>query len=197
MKPDLLQNLSARALAGIRRAIRNHKFEFTPTGIFLPSEKAVLAGTFTHDVNGLDMQVDHNLVTTEGRNHILDAVLHGSAQIPTWYVALFAGNVTPAATWTGANFAANSTEFTNYTESTRQEYVEGAAASGVTNNYASKAAFTIGVGGGTVYGGAILSSNVKAGVTGICLASSRFTNSRLTEEADVLNIGYQLSLTSS
>lgn len=193
---ETLNDLSARAKAGLLRSLRNHRYEETPDGFFLPKERVLVRGLFVHSLNGGEPEYDTNLVVTEGRNHMLNVVLSGASQVATWYVALFASNVTPQATWTAANFVANATEFTAYDEATRPEYVETAASAGAINNYSNKAAFTVNA-SGTVYGGAILSSSVKSGSSGVLLASARFTNSRAVEDDDLLQIGYQLSLTST
>ncbi|MGH7291628.1 MAG: hypothetical protein ACREJT_10490, partial [Myxococcota bacterium] len=126
-----------------RRAIENHKYELTEDGdVFMPSQKLFVGGFFVTSVNGGAAEAHKNLVPLEGRNHILDVLLHGAAQVSPWYVALFSGNVTPQPGWTGANFAANATEYTGYTESTRVAYDEGAASNGQTDNLNSEAGFT-------------------------------------------------------
>jgi hypothetical protein len=197
MRPETLNDLSARAKAGLMRSLRNHGYEEAPNGLFLPKERVTIGGVFYHSLNGGPLEgPDRNLVVTEGRNHILNVALNNQAQNATWYVALFANNVVPQATWTGANFNANAGEFTGYAETSRPAYNEAAAVAGAIDNYASKASFTINA-AGTVYGGAILASNVKAGTSGVLLAAARFSNVRAVEIDDLLQIGYQISLTSA
>lgn len=197
MRPETLNDLSARAKAGLMRSLRNHGYEETPDGLFMPKERVFIGGVFYNSLNGGPLEgPDRNLVVTEGRNHILNTVFNNQAQNATWYVALFSNNVTPQATWTGANFNANAGEFTGYSEATRPEYNEAAASAGALDNFASKASFTI-TAAGTVYGGAILSSSAKAGTGGVLAASARFSNARAVEIDDVLQIGYQITLTSA
>lgn len=180
----------------VRRALSNHHYEKTVEGILLPNGIKI-GGQFGHQVNGGPMIWEPNLVVNEGLNHILDVVLHNQAQIPTWFVALFGGNVTPLATWTAANFTSLSTEFTNYDEATRPEYVEAAAASQSISNTASKAVFTIATGGGTVYGAALISSSVKSGVAGKLFAATRFATQRTLDATDLLNVAYTVGASST
>lgn len=183
-------------------ALRNHHYEVSEAGIHFPKQRAFASGVYTHNVNGLDERADGNIVVTEGLNHMLDVVLHGTTAVATWYFGLFSANVTPAATWTAANFTANSTEITSntegYSETTRQAFVEAAASAGSTNNTASKAAFTIATATSiTIWGAGLLSSNVKGGTTGTLLSSAKFSASRTVYNTDVFNLGYTITLTSS
>ena len=193
MSIETFNKLTARARNGIRRSLRNHKYEHAPEGIFLPKEGVLLRGLMVHSLNGGEPEYDTNLVVEQGRNYLLDTALHNQAQIANWYVALFAGNVTPQLSWTAANFAANATEFVAYAETARPAYDEGAAASGAIDNFASKAAFNIND-EGTVYGGAIISASGKSATTGKLLAAARFNNARDVQTDDLLQIGYQIAL---
>lgn len=183
-------------------ALRNHQYEISDAGVHFPKQGAIVSGLYTHDVNGQDVRDDHNIVVTEGLNHILDVALHATTPVTTWYFALFSANVTPVNTWTAANFTANATEITSntegYSETTRQAFVEAAASAGSTNNTASKAAFTIATATSiTVWGAGLLSSNVKGGTTGTLLSSAKFSAARTLYNTDVFNLGYTLTLTSS
>lgn len=181
----------------LRRALRNMHYELTENGaVFLPKQKLTLGGCFVHDVNGQDYQVDPNLIVNEGLNDVLDVYLHNQAQIATWYVAPFTGNVTPLATWTAANYTSNSTELTAYDEATRVAFVEAAAASQSISNLASKAAFTINA-TVTVYGAALISASAKSATTGKLFAATRFATSRNLVDDDILNIGYTISASST
>jgi hypothetical protein len=186
-----------RLFSELRRALRNHHWERSASGIVFPASKLVASGLFVTDVNGRDVREDPNLVVNEGLNAMLDIMLHASTQITTWYVSLSSGNVSPAATWTAANYVANATEFTTYTETVRQTYVEAAASSQSTTNSASKAAFTIDTGGGSVWGAAIQSVSTKSGTTGTLFCAAKFSAVRTLVATDVLSIAYTVSLTSS
>ena len=184
-------------------ALRNHQYEVTDEGgVLFPKQGAIVSGVYTHNINGSDERVDSNIVVTEGMNHILDVVLHGTTAVATWYFGLFSANVTPVSTWTAANFTANATEITSntegYSETTRQAFVEAAASAGSINNTASKAAFTIATATSiTVWGAGLLSSNVKGGTTGTLMSAAKFSAARTLYDTDVFNLGYTLSLTSS
>lgn len=183
-------------------ALRNHQYEVSDAGIHFPKQKVIAAGVYAHAVNGMDEREDGNIVVTEGLNHMLGVVLNGVTAIPTWYFALFSANVTPVNTWTAANFTANATEITSntegYSETTRQAFVEAAAASGSINNIANKAAFTIATATTvTVWGAGLMSSSAKGGTTGTLMSAAKFSAARTLYNTDVFNLGYTLSLTSS
>lgn len=198
MKGEIVKDFMRRFGPSIRRAIRNFKYEMTEGGILVGGQSGLLiGGRFGVSVNDGPMEWDKNLIVNEGLNHILGVALNNQALIATWYVSLFAGNVTPAASWTAANYVANATEFTNYNEATRPEYVEAAPASQSVTNSASKAAFTIATGGGTVYGAALLSSNVKSGGSGKLFAATRFASQRVLDATDVLNVAYTVNASST
>lgn len=184
-------------------ALRNHQYEMTDEGgVMFPKQGAIVSGVYVHDVNGQDQRSDSNIVVTEGMNHILDVVLHGTTAVATWYFGLFSANVTPTSTWTAANFTANATEIVSgtegYSEATRQAFVEAAASAGSINNTASKAAFTIATATTiTVWGAGLLSSSAKGGTTGTLMSAAKFSAARTLYDTDVFNLGYTLSLTSS
>lgn len=140
--------------------------------------------------------ISSNIVTTEGLNHILDVVLHGTAATATWYIAPFEGNYTPVAGLTAATFTAAATECTAYDEATRVAYNEAAAAAGVTTNSANRAVFTINA-TKTLYGAALLSASAKSSTSGVCLAAARFSSSRAVVDNDEVAVSYSLTLTSS
>ena len=129
-----------------RRFVADGDYEETDSGILIHG--AIMArGKYTHDVNGEDEQVDHNLVPAEGILHMLDVVLGATAKEAAWYLALYSGNATPASGWTAANFTGNATENVSVTEgfsgSVRPTWTPAAAAAGVVGNLASRAPFTI------------------------------------------------------
>jgi hypothetical protein len=183
-------------------ALRNHQYEVSDEGVYFPKQGAIVSGVYTHNVNGQDERVDSNIVVTEGMNHMLNVVLAGGTAVATWYFGLFSANYTPVATLTAATFTSASTELVSntegYSETTRQAFVEAAAAAGSINNTASKAAFTIATATTvTVWGAGLLSSNVKGGTTGTLLSAAKFSAARTLYDTDVFNLGYTLTLTSS
>lgn len=194
-------NLSAEILrhrGEIAKAIRNHKYDFTPSGIAIPGMKVHIGGVFESWLNGREHQVHPNLVPLEGRQHALNVLIKNVALVATWYCALFSGNVTPDDGWTGASFDGDATEFTSYDETTRVEFVDGALASSSVSNSASKADFTIATGVEDVplYGAALLQASAKEATSGVLLAASNFSSTRIVNATDVLSVQYTLSMTS-
>ncbi len=192
---------SLRRFAGeLKRYLTNHRWERTDNGaILFPRASLALRGLIVHDVNGADVRYDHNVVPTEGLNHVLDVTLHGSAQITTWYLGLFSGAVTPGASITAATVASTLTEITSgtdgYSESTRVAYNEAAAAAGATTNAANKAAFTIVMSSGdlTVNGCFLASASAKGATTGTLYSASRFSSARTLSNGDIFNLGYTIT----
>lgn len=188
----------AKHAGEFRRYVANNKFEETAEGLLFPHAKATIAGVFNHNVNGQDEREDHNLVTAEGILNILDTVYHGATQVPTWYLSIFSGNVSPSSSWTAANYASNATEITtDYNEASRPAFNEAAASAGATTNSANKAAFTVGAATITIWGAALLSVATKGGTTGILNSAAKFSTSRTLYITDVFNLGYTLTLTSA
>ncbi|MES2488543.1 MAG: hypothetical protein V4607_02040 [Pseudomonadota bacterium] len=190
--------LSARVKASlIRKLLQNRYEQMADGGLFLPKERIALRGVFSLSCNGGPVSLHPNTVVREGRNHMLNVVLHNESQITDWYMALFSGDVTPQGdTWTAANFAAVATEITDYDEADRPSFLVGDAIDGVSSNLTNEAAYTMNE-VGSVYGGAIISSSEKGGSTGILLAAARFQNKRDYEPTDNLNVGYEIGLTST
>lgn len=180
------------------RAIANKKFELTEDGILFPAQKVLVAGAMGSSLNGGPWDMGPNIIPTAGLNLLLDQLVGGAAQVNPWYVALFSGNITPAATLTGPTFVATATEFIGYNEATRVAFVEAAAAAGVVDNAASRAVFTINA-TATIYGGALLSASAKssAGAGDKILACARFATSRAVVAADELAVKYTLTATST
>ena len=179
------------------REIRNRKFEVAPNGLYLPKSKVLVAGMFGNQVRKATgeltpMQWSDNIIVNEGLNHILDVIFHAATQITTWYIAPFEGNYTPVATDTAANITANSTESTAYTESTRVEYNEAAAASQSITNSANKATFSINA-TKTLYGAFLVSNSTKSATTGTLAAASRFSASRAVVNTDQLLVTYTIT----
>lgn len=190
MSTDLLRHRREFA-----RAVRNHKFEHTPQGLYFPEQRAFVGGMLAHTVNGQDLQVDANTFTIEGLNYLLTAGVKNGSPAAAFYLAPFSGNVTPATSLTAATFTATQTEFTNYAEANRPEYVDGTVSAGSLSNSASRAEITCSAGGGTVWGGGLLSVATKSATTGTLLAAAKFASSRALSETDVLAFQYTLTLT--
>lgn len=139
----------------------------------------------------IDEWNSENIVVDEGLDYSLDASLANGAQLSNWYVGLFKGNYTPLSTDTAANIASNSTELTEYTASTRVTWVPGTVASQSVSNTASVASFTANA-TVTAYGAFLISDNAKSGTAGKLFCASRFGAQRDLQNADILQITYQV-----
>jgi hypothetical protein len=175
----------------IRRALSNFQFEREPGGtLLLPKLGLRLGGVFMHDVNGSDKAIDGNLVVNQGLDYILGSALAQGSQLTALYIAPFSGNVDPASTLTAATFTATMTEFTNYTQSARVAWAKDAEASQQIGNTTTPAAFTIGTGGGTIWGAGLLSASAKSSTSGTLVACGKFAAARVLSAADALNLTY-------
>ena len=123
------------------------------------------AWTMEHWLDGVLLRrwTEHNLVTTEGRNHALDSAFGGDTQITAWYVVPFENNHSPAA---GDTYAVPGyTECTAYDEATRVQWQSASAAAGVISNTAIKASFTFNA-AKTIYGTALVGGGTAATTKG-------------------------------
>ena len=140
----------------------------------------------------IDEWEEHNIMTNEGLDYVLDVAAVNGTQIATWYVAPFKGNYTPTGAETGASVATDSTEATEYSEAVRQTYVPAAVSGQSTDNTASKASFTIN-GTVSIYGAFLSGDSAKSGTGSKCLCISRFPAKRDLIATDILNVTYTLS----
>jgi hypothetical protein len=180
------------------RYLRNRQFERTENGgILFPRAGIVARGAYFDSVNGAPFQLaGHNLVVNQGLEHFLGVTLTSVSQITTWYLAIFNGAASPAATWTAANFAANATEITTeYDEANRQTWTPDAIDTGdySVDNDTSPASFTINA-ALNVEGAALLSSNVKGGTAGILVSATKYAATRVLADGDDYAVRYGIDL---
>lgn len=138
--------------------------------------------------NGRVIQPDtvHNLMPDEMAIHMNGVVFSGATQVPTWHIAPFEGNYVPQSVATAATIAAAATECTAYDEPTRVEWIEAASGLALTNS-ASRAIFTMNA-AKLIYGGFLISSPSKAGVTGVMASLVRFGSPKDLQPGDLLRI---------
>ena len=139
-------------------------------------------------------EINKNLVTTEGLNHVLSIVLDGGTQITTWYVGL-AGAGTKAAADTMSSHSGWAV-VADYSESVRQTLTLGTASAGSIDNSACKATFSIN-GTATVAGAFITSNNTKSGTTGTLYGVVDFSASRSVVSGDTLTVTVTLTAASA
>ena len=177
-----------------------HQYERTEDGgIFFPRAKATAHGAYWHSVNGGDVRIDRNLITTQGLNHMLDVTLGATAKVAGWYMALMGANATPLISWTAANYAANATELTSATEgysgTVRPTFVPAAATDGTIDNFASRASFTMKTASSiNVYGAAVLSNSSRGSTAGVLMSAAKYDAARTFNNNDNYLCGYQAEL---
>lgn len=182
----------------IARHLRNGRTEMTPSGLLIKGGmNALCNGVFGHKLMRgeeiIDPALDPNRVVGEALNYIINAAFHGQSQHTQFYIGLFSGNVTPQANWTGANVAANATEFTDYAEATRQLWDADPATAQVSGNTGSEAVFSISGTGRTVRGAFLATASAKGATTGLLVAATRFAADRANlAEPDRIAVEYSL-----
>ena len=149
-----------------------------------------------HDSKGKEKwrELNKNLVTTEGLNHVLSITLDGGTQITSWYVGL-AGAGTKAAGDTMSSHSGWS-EIADYSESVRQTLTLGTASSGSIDNTASKATFSIN-GTATTAGAFVVSNSTKSGTSGTLYGVVDFSSSRSVISGDTLTVTVTLTAASA
>lgn len=177
------------------------QMELTKTsgGILMPSQGIKVGGVYHGQIiragEVIEEFEDENLVVNEGLNALLGIMFNGVTQIGTWYLGIFEGNYTPAATLTAATVTSASTECTAYTSATRPEYVEAAAASQSITNSANRASFVFNA-TKSVYGAFLVSTSTKSGTSGTLFSAARFASAKAVESGDELLLTYTFSASS-
>lgn len=155
-------SLRERIVASVRRPLGIQLF----SALDMPGENGMPKGHFTvrHGRGGrtINEWTFPNLITNEGKNHILDVQFHGVSPITTWYLGLIdnAGFTAVAATdnYDQINGTNGWDEFDDYTDRnntasavTRPVWVEGAASGQAISSSATLAIYDF-TGAGTVHG---------------------------------------------
>lgn len=134
----------------------------------------------------------HNLVTTAGKNDLLDKYLAGSSYTAAWFLGLISstGYSAIAAADTASSHA-GWTEDVSYSNSTRVAPSFGAASSG--SKASTATAFNIN-GTATIKGAFLISNSTKSGTTGILYSAGLFSGGdRAVTNGDTLNVTYTAS----
>jgi len=133
-----------------------------------------------------------NLVVNVGLQHVLDTIFSAGAGVAPWYLGLVSATPTIAAADTMASHA-GWTEFADYNEAARQEYVEVRSNQSLTNA-ASKATFTISADSSSIGGAFLTSLSTKSGATGTLLCAAAFTGgNKAADDGDTLETTYTFS----
>ena len=138
-------------------------------------------------------EVVTNLVTTEGKNYILDSSLGGVTAKPTWYIGLIS-NAGPPVLSVADTLTTNSwTEFEDYSEGARQEWVDATTNAG-SKTASSQSVFTVDA-VGTVYGFFVASDSDSANnATATLLTVAAASAIQAVEIGDILKLTYTLGI---
>lgn len=135
-----------------------------------------------------------NGAVTVGLNYVLDTAFRNQSQLATWYCGIIAaGSYTGVSVNDTMSSHSGWVELTGYSESVRQTWSPGAAASGVIAN-STAMAFTINS-TSTAQGIFITSSSTKSGTTGTLWATAVESSSFAVTSGVVLNAIYEITLT--
>jgi len=138
----------------------------------------------------------NNVVTIEGRNHLLKVGVSQEVAAGAWYMGLIGADVTPTENDTAASaLGATGTyaELYDYSESDRPQFVNAFGTNAVSNE-ANPATFTISATVTiNVYGVFITSTSTKGDTTGVLLCAGRFSVAKALTSGDVLNVVYTIS----
>jgi hypothetical protein len=134
-----------------------------------------------------------NLVTTQGKNDLLNKYLAGSSYTATWYLGLISSTgYTAVAAGDTANSHTGWTEFSGYSQSTRVAPVFNSASSG-SKSTTSAAVYSV-TSANTIKGTFLISNSTKGGYSGILYSAGLFTGGDKTiGNGDVVNVTYTAS----
>jgi len=162
------------------------------------SEVANASGIYTatcYDADGNLKWTDTytNLVTTAGKNDLLDKYIAGSGYTAAWYLGLVDGGSSPTyAVADTMSSHAGWTENTGYTEANRVTPSWNAAAAG--SKASNATSFSINA-TSTISGTFLVSDNTKSGTAGILYSAGNFTGGdKSVASGDTLNVTYTASV---
>lgn len=150
------------------------------------------------DANGVLRWRDHidNVVTTVGKNDLLDKYLSGSAYTAAWYLGLISATGYTGAPAAGDTMASHSNwaEDQNYSQGARPTAAFAAASAG---SKALSSALTYSMNATTTIKGCFVTSvSTKGGTTGILFSAGLFTGGdKPTQNGDTLSVSYTASAT--
>jgi hypothetical protein len=140
-----------------------------------------------------------NLVTTQGKNHLLDTYLGGSSYTAKVFLGIIStGSYSAVAAGDTANSHTGWTEFTSYSQTTRRPPTFSASSSG---SKATSTAAVFSVNGSDTVKGTFLMANTgtgsaatKGGYSGSLYSAGLFTGGDKTvSSGDIINVTYTAS----
>ena len=136
-----------------------------------------------------------NLITTAGKNNMLDNHLAGSAYTAAWFMGLVDGAATP--TYAAADTMASHagwTENVGYSQGTRPALSWNSAAAG-SKALSAPASFSTNA-SGTIAGAFVASNSAKSGATGVLYSVGAFTGgNQPVSNNGTLTVSYTSTLT--
>lgn len=139
------------------------------------------------------VEYSENITVDEGLNNNLSVYFKSGSASANWYIGLIGSNSTPLAGWDAAGIGVDFTEYTNYSEATRETWVCGDVSGKSLDNSASPAEYNISGAGGTIYGAFVINENTKEGTTGIMWCASLLAVSKAVTLGDIVRIQYTIS----
>lgn len=139
----------------------------------------------------------HNLLPTQGINHMLGVLAKGVTPVATWYLLLYENDYVPSPNDTATTFPTAAGEATAYVGATRPALVFGDIEDGTLSNVDTRAEVEF-TAARTIRGGAIISTAAKGSTTGVLLSAVRFSSPRQVDANTVLRVtaGIQIASTS-
>lgn len=190
-----------------QRYVRNYKFEFSDDGIYFPTARAWMRGTYEHWIEGWesDTRLDCNIIPLEGQNHFLKIAFTGSPAPSTlWYLGLHSGTGVEDAAVTAALYDTTYSEIQatsgdpgGYTSATRVLWAYDAVdtANSEIVNDTTPAAFTVSTTTTLVVNGAwMTNTSGRTSYSGIAMSIAKFTATRNLADTDVFNLKYKIDL---
>lgn len=162
---------------------------------------------YDKDGNLKDSWVEHNIVTTEGRNSLLDVYFDGATQITQWYLGLIssvswsavaAGDVAAQINGTNGWKECSASHAPNYSTPagtdrgsiTFAEPSSGSLVSSATIDFTFSEA-------GTVKGAFIVSAIARTGTTGVLYSAAAFSADKVVGNGDQLKVTVTVGATAS
>lgn len=135
----------------------------------------------------------YNLITTVGKNELLDACFRTGKAANAWFVGLV-DNASFSAYAAGDTMSSHAgwIEGTPYSDATRPGYTPAAASAASMSNDASRAVFNINA-SLTVRGAFLVDNSTKGGSTGVLYGVGDFAASRAVVSGDELNVKITLT----
>lgn len=138
-----------------------------------------------------------NLVTTEGKNDMLDKYLAGSSYTAAWYILLIGSTsyTTGAAVTDTMASHGGWVEDVEYSQAARPTTSWAAAANG-SKTLSAACVYSINGDGTTIKGCGLTTVSTKSGTTGVLFSAGLFTGGdKILSNGDTLNVTYTATLT--